>query len=185
MRELVETTVGVIHAVRLADPAQWVLRLTLFGGLVGSGWLCAVWVGGPLVTPLLLVIVAVALWAVARPGSPAALLGVGVVAVWWLFGGEPQWWQGVALAGLLAVAHLGCAYAAAAPSYAAVRGGGLRRMAASSLGYLAACAVGVALVLAVVAVPADLVPRGAVWVGLGLVALVGAGIVAVVLRRRS
>lgn len=185
MRELVEVTVGLVHAVRVADPAQWALRLLVFGALAGSGWLCAAWIGGPLVTALLVVMVALALWAVARPGSPAPLLAVGVVALWWLFGGPAQWWQGAALAGLLAVAHLGCAYAAAAPSYAAVRGRGLRRMLTQGLGYLAVCAAGVALVLAVVAVPADAVPRGPAWVGLGLVALVGAGIVAVALRRRS
>lgn len=185
MRELVENTVALVHAVRVVDPAQWVLRLVLFGALTGSGLLCALWVGGPLVTPLLVVVVGLSLWAVARPGSPAALVVVGVVAVWWLFGGAAQWWQASALAGLLAVAHVTCTYAEAAPSYAAVRRSGQLRILGLGLGYLAACAAGVALVLAVAVVPAGLVARGPVWVGLALVALVGAGILAVTSRRSS
>ena len=115
----------------------------------------------------------------------AVLLAVGVVALWWLFGGVGVWWQPAALAGVLAVAHLGGALAAAAPSYAAVRSRALRRMLAWTLGYLAACAVGVAVVLAVTALPAGAVVRGPVWVWLGLTALVGAGIWAVANRRRS
>lgn len=185
MRELVESTVALVHAVRVVSPAQWALRLVLFGALTGSGLLCALWVGGPLVAPLLVVVVGLALWAMARPGSPAALLVVGVVAVWWLFGGAAQWWQAAALAGLLAVAHVTCTYAEAAPSYSAVRRSGLRRVLGLGLGYLAACAAGVALVLAVAVVPAGVVARGPVWVGLALVALLGAGIGAVSYRRGS
>ncbi|GAB3813545.1 hypothetical protein GCM10028820_08450 [Tessaracoccus terricola] len=185
MRELVETTATLVHAVRLADPAQWLVRLLALGGLLGSGLLCAAWVGGPLATPLLLVIAALGLWAMARPGSPAPLLAVGVVVVWWLFGGEPQWWQGACLAGLLAVAHLACAQAAAAPSYAAVRPRALRRLLGWGLGYLSACALGVALVLAVAAIPAEVMARGQVWVGLGLLGLVGTAVVVHGLRHRA
>lgn len=185
MRELVEGAVALVHAVRIADPAQWLLRLLALAALVGAGALCAVWVGGPLVSALLVAIVALGLWAVAAPGSPAALLALGVVAVWWLFGGEPPWWQGVVLAGMLAAAHLACAFAAAAPSYSAVRGRALRRMLGWAMGYLAACAVCVALVLGVAAIPPDVLPRGPVWVGLGVVALAGLGVLVHGLRQRG
>src|SRR5699024_7441959 len=67
VRELVEGAVALVHAVRIADPAQWLLRLLALAALVGAGALCAVWVGGPLVSALLVAIVALGLWAVAAP----------------------------------------------------------------------------------------------------------------------
>ncbi|MCC2594450.1 hypothetical protein LKO27_13655 [Tessaracoccus sp. OS52] len=186
MRELVEGVAGLIYALQIADPAQWVLRLAGFLGLVGAGLACLAWYP-VLVWPVLLGgVVLAALWTGARPGSWAPFAGVAVVGLWWLAGGgDAAWWQTASVAGLLAVAHLGAAWAAAAPSYAAIPGRGVRRLVAWALGYLVACVVGIALVLAAGAVPGGLVPRGPAWVVLGLVAVVGSGVAVLALRGRG
>lgn len=184
MRELVEGTVALIYAVRIADPAQWALRLVCVLGLSGAALACLGWFPVIIGPALLALVAGAALWSVVRPGSPAPMFGIAVVVLWWLAGAEgARWWQTATVAGLLAVFHLGCAYAAAAPSYSAVTGRAARRMLRLGAGYLAACAAGVTLVLAVSAVPADVVPRGLLWVALGTAAVVAAGVVAVGHRR--
>lgn len=160
---------GADHAyvVQITSGAQWVLRLVVLAA--GAGALVAINCWAPfLLAPYCTAACGlVALWQVVRPESLAGGVFVAVVVLWWLWAGAsaPLWQAGV-VAVLLAVQHLGLAYAAAAPPWAgADRATALQWLRGLGI-YLVACLVAGALVGLVVAMP---LPRAALWVWLGAV----------------
>lgn len=176
MNFIVEAVSEAIYAMRLATATQWVLRVLMAGALLGVTALCFVWF--PILPAWLFVavIALAALWSVAQPESWAPLVGIGAVVMWWLAGAaEAAWWQSLTVAVLLALFHLLAGVAAAAPSYTTIRPTALRGLSLRGLAYLGLSAAAAALVLAVTAIPADVVPRGPVWVALAVVAVTGAG----------
>lgn len=177
MRELADTVARLLYAVRITSLGQWVLRLVGLSAVLGAGALALMWFPVQISTALFVVLTGLALWSVVRPGSLGPLLAVLVLALWWAGAGAGATWSQLGvLASLIAVFHLASAWAAAAPSYAAItpRAGGVlvRRLAV----YLLVCAAAVALVIAVSAAPSVLLSHDFVWVGLGLAALVLAGV---------
>lgn len=107
------------------------------------------------------------------PDTLAGLLFVADVLAWWLLGGAEQpWWQAGVVALLLGTVHLAGAWASLGPLQVAARDGAGRALVLRGVGFLAASAVGVAVVLGVVAVPGAVVPRGWGWVVVATAAVV-------------
>lgn len=111
------------------------------------------------------------------PDTLAGLLFVADVVVWWILGGAGQpWWRAAVLALLLGALHLAAAWASLGPTQVVARDGAGRALVLRGVGFLAVSAVGVVVVLGVVALP-GLVPRGWGWVVVATGAIV-AGVVA-------
>ncbi len=172
MRFLAEVVADVVYSLRIATAGQWWLRALSAGSLLGAATLCLWWFPVLLQGWLLAVVVAAAVWTIARPESHAPLGGIATVSVWWLAGaGDARWWQTAGVAGLLAVFHLVTAHCAAAPSYTGLRGDAVVAWLLRGLGYLGACAVAVGLVLGVTHLPDGVLPRGPAWIYLALAAV--------------
>lgn len=166
-----------MYMIQIIAAAQWALRglVVLAGGagLVG----CLLWAPMALSTGFLIVgLVGVGL-SVAKADSWAPGLSVAIPTLWWLIGGAsaPLWQAGV-VAMCLALFHFGVGIAAIAPPWAGADRRAIARWLCSAGLYLGACLVGCALVVGVVAAP---VPRGPVWVWLGVVVAMSGAVVAV------
>ena len=179
VRDAVDFVAGLIYSLRIANVAQWTLRLLALGSLLGAAALAWAWFPTLLWQVLAFGVVVSGLWSLLQPDSFAPLAGVAAMALWWLAGaGNAAWWQTVVVALLLGVHHLATGYAAAAPTYSGISRRGARQMLAWGLGFLGASLLGMALVLGVAAVPADVLPRDALWVALALAGLTAAAVAA-------
>ena len=157
-------------------PASLALRGTHVAGAVGAGGLAWSASGGEARHVAWVVVALLAVWGGVRPGGRAPALLFGALAAWWVVVGgrtPPVAWA--ALAVLVAVAHLGAAYAAALPAHAALTPASTRAVARRWAGYLGVTAAGGVLVVAVASLP-DAVPRGSGWAAAVVVAVVAGGL---------
>lgn len=176
---MIERGADWVYVAQITSGLQWLLRVVVLSAAAGVLVAANVW--APFVlTPYLSAACAVAaLWLTVRPESKAGGAFVALVMLWWLVAGvEAPLWQAGVVALLLAVHHLGLAYAAAAPPWAGVECSAWRQWLRGLGIYLGVCVAAVALVMAVVVAP---VPRGALWVWLGA----GGVLAAAVLVRRE
>lgn len=137
MIDLAEWVAGRIYALQIASLEQWLLRGLLCAAGLGAAYLSAGWVGSVILTPWWVVTLVLLLCATLRPDSLAPLLAlVPVILAWLGGGGDASWWRHLAVATLVSVFHLLAAWAAAAPSFAVIRGRAARRMLLSVLSFV-------------------------------------------------
>lgn len=174
----------LIHAILIASPGQWVLRLLTLSAGVAAGMLSALWFPFVVWSLFASALGIVLVWVMLRPDTASSMVAIGVVVLWWLVGGGPaSWWQPVVMALVLGVFHLGVAWSAAAPSAARLPVRDLGRLAVVLAAYLAVCAVAIGLVWGTASVA--VIPRGLLWMALAALALIGAGAVALTALRRE
>jgi hypothetical protein len=172
MRALAEWIAEQLLRAARTSPLQWTLRgLVLLSGLVtlqlSQAWL-HVFFGPALFAVGALVLVGATLF----PDSPAPAAFLVVVVGWWLMGGyAAPLWQAAVVAVAVAVLHQAAAWAALGPSHGVGRARLARPMARAGVAYLVAVVVALGLVLAVVVVPAAVIPRGWVWLVIAVVAV--------------
>ncbi|MEO7587255.1 MAG: hypothetical protein ABIS84_04430 [Arachnia sp.] len=190
MRDLEEGLAGWIHAVQIMSGQQWVLRLTLLAAGVATATLCNAWFPVTVSTTLLVAALVLALASAVWPDSVAPLFFIAVVALWWLAGGagaslpggdggSPWRWLGASAA--VAVFHLSCAFAAAAPSYAHITGRAAVLLSRGLLGFVAVSVAAGAAVLGLAALPDGALGMG--WVAAGALAVAAATVALVAALR--
>lgn len=184
MNDLADLIARWLQVAARTAPLQWVLRLALLAAGLGACLLTQLWLD-VFISPVLFVLAAVALVASAlKPDTGLPGVFLTLLLVWWFIGGwHAAWWHAATVSLLVAVVHLSAAWAASGPSHQTARRSMLTPLARTTLLYLAACGLGIAVVVVISQVSSDLVARGWVWI---VLAAAGVAVVAgrVLPRRR-
>lgn len=184
MNDLADLIARWLQVAARTAPLQWVLRLTLLAAGLGACLLTQLWLD-VFISPVLFGLAALALVASAlKPDTGLPGVFIAVLLVWWFVGGwHAAWWHAAVVALLVGVVHLSAAWAATGPSHQTARRSLVSPLGRAALLYLAACVVGIAVVVGVSHLSSQLVPRGWPWI-----VVVAAGVAVVagrVLPRRS
>lgn len=148
MIDVAEWVAERIYALRITRWEQWLLRGLVLAAGLGAALLASVWVTPVLLTPWWTVTGVLLAGAVLWPESPAPLLMLAPLVVAWLGGGAADsWGSQLAVVAVVAVFHLGVGYAAAAPTFAAVRGAAWRKMGLALVSFTAVSTVVAAVLL--------------------------------------